>query len=191
MVRDAHWWALEATALMEENIEHLSCSISHRQSGSCRQSRNCRCRSWSVGHPSQAPQAESHWEDPVRWAKSPSPARTRWQVTFEESSLESSPERYMAVKELLPSTMATEDMSSWSQLVEGDLGCPPPLTHCWRTSLEGRCPYLEQKGEMVFGRNYHLNTLSIITLNGLCGKLTRLTLWPGGQGCLWSPETDM
>ena len=37
------------------------------------------------------------------------------------------------MKELPPSTPPTEDMSDWSQPLEGDLNCPPPLTHSWRT----------------------------------------------------------
>ena len=37
-VRDTHQWALGAAALLEENIEFLSHSVSCRQSGSHRQS---------------------------------------------------------------------------------------------------------------------------------------------------------
>ena len=108
MVRDTHWWALAAAALLEENIKHLSHSVncwwfgSHRQSGSHKWSGGHRCRSQPAGHPLQTLQVEACHGYPVRWTKSPSPPRMRWLVTFEETSLESSPERNMAVKELLP-----------------------------------------------------------------------------------------
>ena len=136
VARDAHWWALAAMIILEEIIEWLSHSVSCRWSGSCRH------RSWSAGHPLQAPWTEPCYGGPVRWAKLPSPARMRWRVTFEELSSESSPERDMAVKELLPSTSTTEDMSDWSQPAEGDLRCPSSLDPLLEDFLGGEMPLL-------------------------------------------------
>ena len=68
-------------------------------------------------------------------------------------------------------------------------GVPPPLTYCWRTSLEDRCLHLGWKGA-VFGEVQHPNPPLTRALNGSRGKPTRSTIWPGGQNCLWSPERE-
>ena len=65
MVRDAHQWALVAAALLEENIEQLSHSVTCGQSGSHWCLGSCRClgshrRSQSAGHQKQVPSAASH-----------------------------------------------------------------------------------------------------------------------------------
>ena len=193
MVRDTHQWALVAAALLEKNIKWLTCYVtcgqsgSHQHLGSCRIFDSCR-RFQSTGCQKQVTSAVFCNGDSVKMCMHlPSPTWPRQQATLAKSS----PERDMEVQELLSSTQTMEDMSDWSRLVEGDLRCPPPLTWSWRTSLEERCPHSEQKGEMVFGRNQCPNPPSITALNGMCGKLTRLTPQPGGQSCPWFPEKEM
>ena len=129
IARDPHWQVLVAIALLEENIEWLSCYVTHGWSGCCQCSGSCQClgscrKSQLAGHQKQVSSAVSHNGDPVkRCTQSPSPTQPRWWVIFAESSLE----RDMAVQELHPSAPGMEHMSDWSQPVEGDLGCPPSL----------------------------------------------------------------
>ena len=78
------------------------------------------------------PQVTSpHGEPAKRQAQSLSPSRFRWQVTFAQSSPESSPERYTGVKEPYLPTWGDErgpgNQSDWSMPKEEDPECPPPL----------------------------------------------------------------
>ena len=162
MVRDAHWWALVAMALLEENIKWLGHFVTHGQSGShqCLGSHRCSgsCRrSQLAGHWKQVPSAASCNGDSVkRHTHLSNPSQPRQWVTFAESS----PERIQQCRSFCHQPWP-QRISSQSQLVEGDLRCPLPLTHSWRTSLEERCPHLEWKGEIVFSRNQCLNSPSI------------------------------
>ena len=105
-----------------------------------------------MSHQSRVPQVEVHQGGASkRCASSPSPRQLRRCITFEDDlentragethplawgdMAESSPKRDMAVKELLPSPLPTEDTSDWSQLVEGDLGVPPASCVCLGINL--------------------------------------------------------
>ena len=135
VARDAHCWALVATALLEDKIGWMSCSLSHscqcsrshRYLGSCQQR-----RSQTADHWTKVPQVMSHHGDPARrQAQSPSPSQLRWWVTFAHSSPGSSPERDTGVKEPHLLTWRDErrpgDQSDWSRPKEEDLECPLPL----------------------------------------------------------------
>ena len=62
IAQDAHQWALVATALLEEKIERLSCSLSHgcQHSRGCKHSGSCFQRYQAGSHQGRAPQAEVH-----------------------------------------------------------------------------------------------------------------------------------
>ena len=100
VVRDAHWQVLAALALLEDKIERLRCSFSHRHSGTCKHSGSCwhsggQRRSWTVDSQARVFQGAScHGQ-----AQSPSPFWSGWWVTFTHSLPESSPRRDTATNE--------------------------------------------------------------------------------------------
>ena len=183
---DAHQQVLVAVALLEDRIERLSHSVTydHQHSGSCRQSGSHRHRSQLAGHPLQVLQAASHHGGSVRQAKSPSPCRLRWLVTFTKPSHESSSERDAGIGEPHPLTWSEwglGDPSNWSR-AEEDLECPPPLGHS-----PGGLSGWSRRGETTPSRLCHLSPPSIIVPSGLSGMWSSLTLWHGGESSLRSP----
>ena len=152
MVRDAHQWALAATALLEDKIERLSHCLSYQWSGSHRWSRSHRgsgsqrCsgshrgrRSQSRGCQAKDPLVIScHRDSAKRWSQSPSPSQWRWWATFMQGR---APHHLkVALKGILASTRCIGcpfqlgemkwcqvTISTWSRAKEGDLECLPPL----------------------------------------------------------------
>ena len=79
VAQDAHQWVLAATALLEDKIERLSCSLNQ----CCRHSRSHKCLG-SHCEMSQAPQAESCQGGSSKgWTQSPSPGWSRRHIIFD------------------------------------------------------------------------------------------------------------
>ena len=149
VVRDTHWQALVAAALLEDRIERLchflshghQCSGSQWHSGSHRHSGIHWQRSQTVGCQTKVPQLVSYQgETKRRQAQSPSPMWLRQQVTFEDSPGED------AIAEELPlltlrDEEGTEEPSDWSRPEawpeEEDLKCPPALDPLIQEFLPG------------------------------------------------------
>ena len=125
---DAHQQVLAAAALLEDKIKRLS----HSCSGSCISSGSCQQRRpQNMGCETQVPQVTScHGDSARRWAELPSPSWLRQQITFANSSPESSLERDTGVKEPHLPTWGDKrgpgSSSNWF-ILEEDLWCLPPL----------------------------------------------------------------
>ena len=148
--REAHWWALATTALLEGKIERLSQSVSRKRSTShwstCshdylrKWSRGCprSCtKTWAGGDPSGVLSVMLHCGDHQgRCIQSPSPTHLRRWVTFQEDK-----------------TLATEDSSlEWMEQVSGggeptecNLGPPPTLKPEFESFLEEQAPIQDAK----------------------------------------------
>ena len=129
VVRDAHWQALAAGALLEDKIGRLSHSLSCGCwcSGSCRHLGNHWQRSQNASCQIRVPQVASPQGEPTRrQAQFPSPGQLRWWVTFEHS-----PEKDARFAEPnLPTWRDNRgggDQFDWLKTEEEDLNCPPPL----------------------------------------------------------------
>ena len=155
LARDVHWWVLVAAALLEENIEWLSYSITCGQSGSCQCLGSHRClggcrRSWLAGCWQQVPSAVSCSGDSVkRCMHLPSPTWPRWQVIFEKSSQRGTWQCRSFHHQPQPQRTCLTAASWWRETSD----VHPPLTCSLRTSLEERHLHLDWKGEMAFGEN--------------------------------------
>ena len=82
---DTHWWALVATALLDEKIErpHHSLSHSYQCSRRCKHSGSYCQRSWAGSCQDRAPQEEAcQGGSSKRWAQSPSPRQLRGACHF-------------------------------------------------------------------------------------------------------------
>ena len=84
MVRDTHWRALVAVALLVDRIERMGHSLSHQHSGSHQNSGSHQWRrSQTMEHQTEVPQVMScHGDTAKRSAQSPIPPWPRWWVTF-------------------------------------------------------------------------------------------------------------
>ena len=150
MARDAHQQALVAMALLEEDIEWLSHSVSYRWSGSCRQSGSHRCRSQSAGHPSQAP-----WVEPCHGALSGKlnhPVQLEWDGRL---PLRNHPQKVaqrgtQQWRSFHHQSQQQRTHLTGAQEVEADLMCPPSLDPLQEDFLGGEAPQLGIEGGDVF-----------------------------------------
>ena len=105
IARDTHWWAFVATALLEDKIERLSCSLSH----GCWHSRSHKC----LGSCHQKSCAGSHQD------RAPSPGQSRRCITFKDDSEEDT-------RAGEPCLLTWEDVEE-TRMEEEDLEGLPPL----------------------------------------------------------------
>ena len=173
VVKDTHWWALVATALLKEKIERLSHSLScgHWLSRSYKHSGSHHKRSKAGSHQDRAPQAEVHQGgSSKRQAQSPTPG-SQGGTSLLRMVSKRTPELGSPIH--LPGE--TWKRPGWKRRT-----CLPE-TLTWKVS------WLEQKGKMTPSRPCHISPPTMTVLSGSGGKQSSATPQHDGGSSLWSP----